>query len=246
MAQVKLSDVVTKYGDSASGDFAEWLEKLELVARLQKVDDLTSFLPLFLHGPAFAVYKQLKEEEKDDYTKLKAALLRAFGVDCYTAYEQLQRRVLQENETVDVYLADIQRLVTLMGQGSAEPLLKCAFMAGLPADVSIQLKAMAAVESLKLDELITRARMMLSTRNPELACAAGYNKPRGACFTCGSFSHMARECPKSTRRNTPPAAKQVRRCFVCNDTAHIARICPNRSGNGQGESSAPGVSPGQQ
>ena len=53
MAQVKLSDVITKYGDSASGDFAEWLEKLELVARLQKVDDLTSSFTFILAWTSF-------------------------------------------------------------------------------------------------------------------------------------------------------------------------------------------------
>ena len=33
---------------------------------------------------------------------------------------------------MDVYLADKRRLVTLIGQRNAEPVIKCAFMAGLP------------------------------------------------------------------------------------------------------------------
>ena len=90
MASVKVSDIITKYEGSASGDFAEWLEKLELVAKLQKVEDLHTFLPLFLNGPAFAVYQQLSEADKNDFGKLKSGLLSAFGVDCYAAYEQLQ------------------------------------------------------------------------------------------------------------------------------------------------------------
>ena len=95
MASVKLTDILSKFEDNASGDFAQWLEKLELVAKLQNVSDLKSFLPLFLHEPAFAVYQQLSNEEKDDYGKMKAWLLSAFGMNCYAAYEQLQRRVLQ-------------------------------------------------------------------------------------------------------------------------------------------------------
>lgn len=31
------------------------------------------------------------DEEKDDYTKLKAAMLQAFGVNCYAAYDQPQK-----------------------------------------------------------------------------------------------------------------------------------------------------------
>ena len=67
MASVKLTDIISKYEGISSGDFTEWVEKLELVAALQNVSDLKSFMPLFLSGPAFAVYKQLTEEEKADY-----------------------------------------------------------------------------------------------------------------------------------------------------------------------------------
>ena len=65
MASVKLSDIICRYEDqSISGDFAEWIEKLELVAKLQKIEDLKPFLPLFLNGAAFAVYKQLPDSVK--------------------------------------------------------------------------------------------------------------------------------------------------------------------------------------
>lgn len=38
-------------------------------------------------------------------------------------------------ETVDVLVADLRRLATWIGQTTPEPLLKCAFVAGLPADI---------------------------------------------------------------------------------------------------------------
>lgn len=239
MATVKLSDIVSKYEDaSISGDFGEWLEKLELVAKLQKIDDLKSFLPLFLHGAAFAVYKQLSEDEKDSYKDMKASLLRAFGMNCFSAYEELQRRVFREGETVDVYLADLRRLVVLMGQTSAEPLLKCAFIAGLPADICVQLKSMAAVESLELSELVSRARMMLSTRNSGgFTCAVGAHvqKPRRGCYTCGAVGHMAWGCPKSVNKAYRPPQKP-RTCYICDDTGHFMRDCPQRSSNVQSKS----------
>jgi len=56
--------------------------------------------------------------------------------------------VLRDGEPVDVYLADIKRLVAHIRQNDAEPISKCAFMAGLPGDLSLQLKSMASVEKL--------------------------------------------------------------------------------------------------
>ncbi|KAF6027118.1 hypothetical protein EB796_014574 [Bugula neritina] len=64
--------------------------------------------------------------------------------------------------------------------------------------VNDSLKSMASVEKLSLPELVARARIMLSTRESEMASSAGYQKAKGTCFSCGSTSHMARECPKST------------------------------------------------
>jgi hypothetical protein len=101
---VKVSDLVKCYEDNnVSGDFNEWCDKLELVAKLQKITELVTFMPLFLSGPAFAVYKQLTDEVKEDYAKLKAAMLVAFCESSYSAYEQLRVRTLLDGETVDVY-----------------------------------------------------------------------------------------------------------------------------------------------
>ncbi|XP_067936897.1 E3 ubiquitin-protein ligase rnf213-alpha-like [Watersipora subatra] len=94
---VKVSELIKTYEDGKSGDFSVWVDKLELVAKLQKVDDLTTFLPLFLSGAAFAVYKHLEDDIKEDYPKLKAALLTAFSVDRFSAYIQLQNRALRHD-----------------------------------------------------------------------------------------------------------------------------------------------------
>ena len=237
---VKLSDLVKTYESvEKSGDFSEWCDKLELVAELQKVKDLHSFLPLFLSGPAFAVYKQMAPTVKADFKALKKELTNAFGVDSFSAYQQLQTRVYVAGETVDVYLADLKRLVELIGQEDAEPLLKCAFVAGLPTDVAVQLKAIVAVEKLSLNELVARARMILTTVHGGVtSCAVGVVKTRDVqCFSCSGRGHVSRDCPTRLK-----SGKKFVRCYTCHAAGHISKNCPQK-GNETGSTLASDVLP---
>ena len=116
------------------------MEKLELVCKLRGVKDVGSVIPLRLAGGAFAVYLQLAEEDKKCTEKVKEALLAAFDVDPYVAYEQFVARKLHSVESSDVYLVELWRLASLSG-GISEKALACAFVAGLPGGVHQLLRA---------------------------------------------------------------------------------------------------------
>ena len=45
-------------------DLISWLKKVKLVAKLAKVTDLASFLPLYLEGDALAVYLEMSETDQ--------------------------------------------------------------------------------------------------------------------------------------------------------------------------------------
>ena len=135
--------------DGASQDVAEWIDKLELVCRLKGVESQENVIPLRLTGGAFSVYQQLADDCKKDAKKIKEALLTAFAVDKFTAYEQLVTRRLRPNESVDVYLADLRRLSRLAGAMN-ETVLACAFVAGLPEEMRLTLRSGSRMESLDL------------------------------------------------------------------------------------------------
>lgn len=253
---VKLSDLIKSYEDNnISGEFSTWISKLELVAKLQKVEDLKTFVPLFLNGSAFALYEQLSEDVKGDYAKLKKELLTAFSINIYCAYSQLRERALQDSETVDVYLADLRRLVESMGQTNPEPLLKCAFVSGLPSDVACQLKATAAVEEMGLSEIVTRARAILSTNSgaSSYVCSASTRDTRSQpakgvqCYACSGFGHISRECPTGRKTKTTSSSKPTR-CYSCNNIGHISRNCTVKEpqGNENGGASASHALPNNQ
>jgi hypothetical protein len=108
----KFSDILYQY--DGSGDFSEWIRKLELVARSQKITDLENFLPLFLSEGAFSVYENLDENVKSSYEKLKAALLSCFSLNAFQAYKKFTSRCLKPGESVDVFAADLKRLASFI------------------------------------------------------------------------------------------------------------------------------------
>ncbi len=242
MAQVKLSDLIPPYKDcETSGNFLEWCERLELVADLQGVANKEKFLPLFLQGAAFAVYKELSAATKTDFKRLKKQLATAFGTSSITAFEEFRARTLGQGESVDAYAADLRRLLTAVGVGEIpDPLLRAAFVAGLPVGCKEQVLMINGLDSMALDQLLAKTRTLLSAKSTAdhgaaASAVSGRERRRPTkltCHRCGKTGHLVREC----RQEKPQVM-----CFSCNQMGHFSRNCPTAaagaSGNGEGESS---------
>ena len=241
---VRISDVVKPF--SGEGDVVQWLDKLEIVAELRGIADVSKLLPLFLEGPAFAVYREMDPDEKGDLTAIKRALTDAFSLNAFQAYEQLTRRCWKD-EPVDVYLSDLRRLAKLAGVES-DCLLRRAFVVGLPAVVSRELRALAKVDNLSLSSVVERARALMAEQvvedlvavspreEAEVGCSAGRGGSRPwRCFRCGR-PHRARNCTAARKMN----------CWTCGLEGHFARDCHSDSGNEVGKTGAPAVFPSTQ
>ena len=74
---LRVTDVLNKY--SGDGDVTVWLKQAHLAWSLLKLKDLAVVIPLFLDGPAFAVYDQLSDAGKQDANKIEVALRTAFA-----------------------------------------------------------------------------------------------------------------------------------------------------------------------
>ena len=104
--------LIPEFSGTAGESVVDWLEKLDLVCALRDLRSPETLIPLRLSGGAFAVYQQLPTAIKQDFSKLKEALLTSFSLDCFAAYEQFSTRRLGPAETVDMFLAELRRLAT--------------------------------------------------------------------------------------------------------------------------------------
>lgn len=256
-ANVKLTDVLRIF--DGTGGIVEWLEKLELLVKLRDIKQVELVVPMFLEGSALAVYIELTEDQKKSYNSIKDALLKAFSVNPFQAYEQFVRRAWR-NEPVDVFMTDLRKLARVAGVTSNKLLLR-AFVTGLPPNVSRELRATANIDDLALSSVVERARSLMSELldNPCAAIAAEKytavqprnsitrnefrNEPKSGnfvrsgrrCYGCGG-QHLLRNCPHEKKEASDF------KCFTCGGVGHFSKVCPSSQGNVRRETSAPEVS----
>lgn len=220
---LKYSDLIKQY--DGEGDFAVWIEKLEMVAKLQNVKEWCAFLPLFLSEDAFSVYKEINEDGKKCYHTVKKVLLKAFSKDQFSAYDALINRKWRIGESVDAYFADIKRMITLVNQGTlsgTEEWVKCAFVNGLPENSQRQLKILCSLGEMEMEIVLEKTRNLLRPHECHDAMVVKETNRIG-CFRCGKQGHISRYCSAGSKEG-----KMSIRCYLCNSESHLMNACPKR------------------
>jgi len=219
---------------NGTGDVSLWLKKVKLVVRTKKSKDLAAIIPLFLEDQAYMVFDHMNIADQEDAGKIEKALLEAFSMDAFQAYDAFRTRVWL-NEPVDVFLADLVRLAHL-AELTDENLIKRAFVVGLPGQVSRTLRATARIQDLGIAEISQQARILMSEYQESICSVASANN-------IVKTPKSRAEQPKKPDRPRNEQRKTIS-CWTCGQDGHISRFCPSKkSGNGFGVTAAPAVSP---
>ena len=131
---------------------------------------------------------------------------------------------------MDIYFLDVKRLA-LNANVASDELLKQAFINGLRSQVVSAVLATPNVDSLRVEQIVDLARVLMSVES-NTACIATPDVKMGTatCYTCGMKGHYASSCRKRGDK------QQGRRCYVCDQTGHVANACWRRKSSDVKES----------
>lgn len=222
-----LLKVVEKY--DGSSDISVWLDQLKTLMRVQKVkEDLHELVPLFLKGDAFELYSQLDEDTIADSKLLEKELRKHFGIDSFEAFDYLRNLKWQNGDSVSVYLAKIRRLATVCDI-TCESFILHSFITGLPDHVARQLRTQATINSLSLNDLVSKAKVILKNTNEDVVAMSmrvqnENGKPK--CVKCGRYGHIGRYC-YGKRFDESQGKRNEINCFLCGGRGHFRAQCPS-------------------
>ena len=203
-------------------------------------DKKAKYLPLLLDKAAYTVYDALDDGKKKKPDDVKSALEEAFAPSAAEAYRSFTGRGMRSAETVDAYVADLKRLLSLSGHkisgDDKDPLLAEQVIRGLPRDFAREIRIQNSSNALTISDIVKRVRAM-SVDDDVMKSAGRQALVAAVCHSCNEPGHIRKNCPKrktatSGERESSGARGAGRSkpgsCWKCGEAGHLRRDCPQR------------------
>ena len=208
-------------------------------------------LPLFLEGDAFLVFSTMPTADKKKKDKVKDVMVKSFSAVLSEAYAQFTSRKLKLDESPDAFVADLRRLLESSGhevKDDKDAVMISQMLAGLPRDMSSQVRLSFAGKDLTLSGCLDAVRALVAARG--VSSSTGTSAASNVvCHQCKEPGHIQRFCPKRVSSgdrsggsrphgsNRAGAARSDRgssrrfgelTCFFCDQKGHKKEDCALR------------------
>ena len=221
-----------------TGKAFEWCQRVEICCRANGWDNdkMALKLPTLLEGEALAIWLELTEEEQKDYAVTKKKIIDTIKPMSFISLDDFHKRVLRPAESLSLYVHELKQLLNqAMPEISAqttEQLLLHQFLTGLPHEVSKQLRATGATDTVKT--VLARAKILMTVEQhtPVNPVAAAQPNPTTELHQLQQqvtelTAQVAALTTRQANSKTPPENRPPR-CFACNRVGHLQYNCPTR------------------
>ncbi|XP_065190928.1 uncharacterized protein LOC135821857 [Sycon ciliatum] len=246
--------LVQPFSGKDGEDLEEFWAKFLVLATAKEWSDEDArmqHLPLYLQGDAFRVFSRMAESDKSKQAEVKKVLVSAFSVTPSRAYDLFKRRCLRVDESVDAYVADLQRYAALSGHkpggtASKDPIVIEQLIAGLQPEFGRQLRMSLAGQELTIPACLERVRALrasetdarytsrfsqsVSASASTSSYSGGVHRPARStvvCYNCNQPGHVQRNCPEFKKKQKPRFSGPVV-CHFCDQPGHAKPACPER------------------
>ena len=157
----------------------------------------------------------------------------------FISLDDFHKRVLRLEEPLSPYVHELKQLLNQampeITAQTAEQLLLHQFLTGLPQEVSKQLRATGATDTLKTALERAKILMTVEQHTPVNPVATAQPKPTTEFHQLQQqITELTAQVAALTTRQasprTPPAFRENRptRCFICNRVGHLQYNCPTQ------------------